>query len=261
MNKKTLMIGIVSIIHFAFTDIKKEGYSLSDYITTFSESKKVENKTGWAFWFIPANGIADTLSVKMSYVNNGIKTHEPHAHFEDELFYMVEGVAIVHLNGEEQLFKPGDAFYAPGNAMHNICRAGEQPIKYLMFKRETSGGLSNPFLPALKNYTMKDCFTSFAQSHLSESLFGETMWYLKKELSDGGLNAQLHILSDSTICLNSKSDEQEVCFILEGCAEISMNGEHQIVEALSCCYFPPKSEHYIKKEDAQKLKFIIVKTK
>ena len=236
-------------------------HTISDYITTFSEERVIKNANGWAFWFIPPGGIADTLSVKMSFVDTGEKTHEPHTHFEDELFYMVEGTSIVHLNGEEQVLNPGDAFYAPGNSSHNIRRTNSSPIKYVMFKREINGKLDKPFLPGIQNYTMKDCLVPFRQNKLVGKQGDKTMWYLTKRMSVNGLNAQLHIQTGSEASNTEKDSSQGVYFILEGNAIVTVNDESKNIKALSSCYFPVGSNHSIQKIEGDTLKYIIVKTK
>lgn len=231
------------------------------YITSFSEERVQNNSTGWAFWFIPSGGVADTLSVKMSCVNKQMGTHAPHLHFEDELFYMVAGTAIVHLNGEEQVLKTGDAFYAPGNSSHSIRRTNpDEAIKYVMFKRETPGKLQVPFLPVIKEYTMKDCLVPFNESTLVRKGGERTMWLLTNEIS-GGLNAQLHLSEHSSLNNELKQTEQKVYFILEGKAEVSVNGETKVIEALSSFYCPPNTKHNIRKADGNMLTYIVVRTK
>ena len=52
----------------------------------------------------------------MSCVDKGIKTHEPHSHFEDELFYMVEGTSVVHLNGAENQYTTAAVYAVYGDS-------------------------------------------------------------------------------------------------------------------------------------------------
>ncbi|MCS3049382.1 hypothetical protein NXV05_05340 [Parabacteroides johnsonii] len=92
MNKISFAVSFLLLaVCTSLAQKNKKEYTISDCITFFSEERVVKNSTGWAFWFIPADGIADTLSVKMSCVDKGIKTHEPHSHFEDELFIWSKG--------------------------------------------------------------------------------------------------------------------------------------------------------------------------
>lgn len=262
MNKISNIISILLVATtVCFAQGNKRIYSLSDCITTFSEDRVQKNRTGWAFWFIPSKGIADTLSVKMSCVDNQTGTHDPHAHFEDELFVQVKGTATVHLNGEEHLLQEGDAFYAPANSSHSIRRVNDSPIWYVMFKRETPGGLKVPFLPAKKEYTMADCLIPSNHSSLVLKKDEYTMWYLTKEMTAGGLNAELHIPTDASIHTIDKSPDQAVCFILEGKAKVTINGESRVVEALSSCYCPTEALCSIQKEGDTKLEYIVVRTK
>lgn len=263
MNRIRIITSLLSFaISVSFAQSNKKEYTISNCITSFSEERVVKNSTGWAFWFIPADGIADTLSVKMSCVNQGIKTHEPHSHYEDELFYMVEGSSIIHMNGEEQVFNEGDAFYAPGNSSHNIRRTDkDQTIRYLMFKREIRGKLSDPFLPGIKDYSMKDCMIPFNPTLLTEKGNEKTLWYLTKEMSAGGLNARLCIVSDSDLPEDDGYPGQEVYFILEGQAEVSLNGESRVISSLSSFYCPPGSKHSIRKVGNGVLKYIVTRTK
>lgn len=262
MIKRSSIISILLVAAMVcFAQGNKQTYSLSDCITTFSEERVQKNRTGWAFWFIPSKGIADTLSVKMSCVDNLSGTHEPHAHFEDELFVQAKGTAMVHLNGEEHLLREGDAFYAPANSSHSIRRVDNSPIWYVMFKRETPGGLKTPFLPARKEYTMGDCLIPSDSSSLILKEDEYKMWYLTKEMTANGLNAELHIPADAMVHTFGKSPDQAVYFILEGKAKVTINGESRVVEALSSCYCPPHAQCSIQKEDDMKLKYIVVRTK
>lgn len=67
--------------------------------------------------------------------------------------------------------------------------------------------------------------------------------------------------SDSHLYKQDDYAGQEVFFILEGKAEVTVNDEKRIVEALSSCYCPPGSKHSIQKAGGDRLKFIVVRTK
>lgn len=213
------------------------------------------NKTGWAYWFITPGGIADTLSVKMSYVDKGINTHLPHMHKEDELFYLIEGEAKVHLNGEERFIKAGDSFYAPGNSLHNISRIDTMnAIKYVMFKRETPNGLDNAYLPKNKDYSIENCLSLSSSMNLKDT----SRWCLTKEFTNNGLNAQFCILKKNSL-RQYHDNGQIVCFILEGKVLVTIDNHSYVVEALSSCYFPAESICKIQVMDDY-VKYLLVKT-
>lgn len=225
---------------------------LKDCIHTYDESRIEPNATGWAYWFIPAGGVADTLSVKMSMVDKGVKTHDPHSHFEDELFYMVEGESIVYLNGEEQKLRPGDAFYAPGNSWHNIRRTDmNQAIRYVMFKRELKGKLKEPYLPGKENYKMADCYVPYSDS--------KSLCYLSKEMSADGLNVER--VKTTKKHQVKQAEKQAVYFLLKGVAKVTLNGEECELSPLSSIYVPEGAKFMIRPVGKEALEYMIVHTK
>lgn len=226
--------------------------ALKDCIHTYDESRIEPNGTGWAYWFIPAGGVADTLSVKMSMVDKGVKTHDPHTHFEDELFYMVEGESIIYMNGEEQRLRPGDAFYAPGNSSHNIRRTDmNQRIRYVMFKRECKGKLKQPFLPGKADYKMKDCYVPYQEA--------DKLCYLSREMSDGGLNVERWKTSSKHRV--KKAASQAVYFLLEGEAEVNLDGEKCTLRPLSSIYVPEGASFSIRPAGKGTLDYMVVHTR
>lgn len=225
--------------------------SLKQCVHTYSDTRIERNGTGWAYWFIPAGGVADTLSVKMSMVNKGVKTHDPHSHFEDELFYMVEGESIVYLNGEEQRLRPGDAFYAPGNSSHNIRRTDmSQNIRYVMFKREIKGKLSKPYLPGKKNYKMADCYVPYSDT--------ESLCYLSKAMSANGLNVE-RVKTTKRYQINNAT-KQAVIFLLNGVARVKINNEECEVSPLTSVYVHKGADFSIRPSDKETLEYMIVFT-
>lgn len=225
--------------------------ALKDCIDTFDERRVEPNATGWAYWFIPAGGVADTLSVKMSMVNKGVKTHDPHSHFEDELFYMVEGEAIVSLNGEEQRLRPGDTFYAPATSWHNIRRTDmNRPIRYVMFKREFKGKLNKPYLPGKNDYKMADCYVPYSNAN--------PLLYLTKEMSANGLTAER--IKTSKKQQVKKANKQAVYFLLKGKAKVCLNGEKCEVHPMSSIYVPQGAYFTICPLGKETLEYILIHT-
>ena len=229
----------------------------------FSTNEVEPNGTGWAFWFIPIGGQADTLSVKMSYVDRGVKTHDPHHHNPDELFVMIEGESVVTLNGEEQRLQPGDAFYAVAQSSHNISRTDmNAPIKYVMFKRETKGEVPRPYPVALPRYTMKDCYVPYSEARFSsDSGTGDQhQWLLTPEMTLGGLSADLRLVSDERLRKPRAYHGQQVVFIVEGEAEVTVGKDRQTLHALASAYVPARQKYTIRKKSGKRLRYILVRT-
>ncbi len=228
---------------------------------TFSKYNEEPNNLGYAYWFVPIGSYGDTLSVKMSYVDKGEKTHDPHHHNPDELFVMVDGISIVSLNGEEQELQPGDGFYAPAQSSHNIRRAITRfPIRYVMFKRETKGEIPQPFSCNKPDYKMADCYIPYSNSALQQvSSTEKTLTYLSKDFSNG-LNAVLHVVNDQKVRQETQFTDRQVYFILQGEARITIDGESQTLPAMSTCWCPAGSHHSIQNTGNGELRYFVIRT-
>ena len=66
----------------ALTVFAANAVAQNPYTKSFSQAGVVPNRTGWSFWYMPT-GVADTLNVKVSYVDTGMASHTPHAHNHD----------------------------------------------------------------------------------------------------------------------------------------------------------------------------------
>ena len=64
----------------------------------------------------------------------GKGTHAPHEHDEDEFFFVLEGTAEFHLNGETAEGGPMTSFYCPTGSKHGIRNVGNTELKYLVIK-------------------------------------------------------------------------------------------------------------------------------
>ncbi len=70
----------------------------------------------------------------MSVVKPNAQTHKPHFHKEDEFFFVIEGKAEFHLNGETKVVDKYATFYCPANSVHGIRNVGDTELKYLVIK-------------------------------------------------------------------------------------------------------------------------------
>ena len=229
---------------------------LCDCICVLDETKASPNKAGWAFWFIP-KGAADTLTVKMSSVYLLPGTHTPHSHNEDEGFYLAQGTAVVTLNGEERTIPAGSSFYCPGGSTHCIRRAGEEPIRYVVIKRETVERLETVSEPALKNYTVDDCIASPAPA----GNLAQPYVYIGKELS-GGMNVRMESLppGDET-GKEYRLPQQEAFYVVEGTAEVRLDGERERIGPNTSFYCPAGRLHGIRNAGTEPLRDLVIRTR
>ena len=237
-------------------------YPIADYLNTLDETKADSNSSGWAYWFVP-KGEADTLTIKMSSVWKVVGTHEPHAHNEDEAFFIAQGPVIVHLNGEERELQTGDFFYTPSNSSHNIRRAGEGPIKYLVMKRETTEKLDKPYTVAKADYTMDDCtFFPMNDANWASGAPGRVI-AIDENFSDGLRVAMRRVTKDDAAFQNQEphAHTQEVIYIVSGQAEVTLdNSEPTVIGPNTSFYCPAGVMHSIKQVGEEPMVFLAIIT-
>ena len=126
---------IALILVFATTDISvgNPAYSIENVVNSFDESRVKPTKVGYQYWFVD-KAFADGKTLKLSVVNPNAATHAPHTHEEDEFFFVLEGTAEFHLEGETRTGGPMTSFYCPPGMKHGIRNVGDTELKYLVIK-------------------------------------------------------------------------------------------------------------------------------
>jgi len=106
---------------------------IKNYVNQFDSTKLSPTNAGYQYWFVDKKtGNGKTL--KLSVVKPGAATHPPHKHAEPEIFYILEGTAMLYLNGDSAVAKPNSSFYCPPMSMHGLRNAGKSTLKYLVIK-------------------------------------------------------------------------------------------------------------------------------
>mgnify|MGYP001821320771 CR=1 FL=1 len=108
-------------------------YTIANTVNTFDPEMVQESKNGYVYWFADKQ-LADGKTLKLSVVEPGKGRHEPHEHAEDEFFFVLEGTAEFHLNGETAVGGPMTSFYCPTGSKHGIRKVGDTDLKYLVIK-------------------------------------------------------------------------------------------------------------------------------
>ena len=109
-------------------------YTIANCVNQFDRTKISETKVGYQYWFVDKKFL-DGRTLKMSVVAPHSATHDPHLHIEDEFFFVLEGTAEFHLNGETIKAEPYASFYCPPNSVHGIRNIGDIELKYLVIKK------------------------------------------------------------------------------------------------------------------------------
>lgn len=140
-NKMTISILVIFTLIFIIVlnlngqdDTNKTKYTIDNCVNQFDSTKISETKVGYQYWFVDKKFL-DGRTLKMSVVAPHSATHDPHLHIEDEFFFVLEGTAEFHLNGETIKAEPYASFYCPPNSVHGIRNIGDTELKYLVIKK------------------------------------------------------------------------------------------------------------------------------
>ena len=112
---------------------KSTTFTIHNCVNEFSIAGIESTKAGYQYWFADRNFI-DGRTLKLSVVKPHEATHPPHAHIEDEFFFVLEGRAELFLDGSTKLVGPYTSFYCPSGSRHGIRNIGNTELKYLVIK-------------------------------------------------------------------------------------------------------------------------------
>lgn len=59
------------------------------------------------------------------------ETSQPHSLKTSEVYYILSGTGVMHIEDETQLVEPGDAVYIPPNARQFIHNCGNEPLVFI----------------------------------------------------------------------------------------------------------------------------------
>ena len=108
-------------------------YTIDNTVNTFDKTKIEKTNVGYQYWFADKH-FAEGKTLKMSVVKAYSATHAPHVHEEDEFFFVLEGTAEFHLDGNTTIGGPMTSFYCPSGVKHGIRNIGDSELKYLVIK-------------------------------------------------------------------------------------------------------------------------------
>ena len=132
-----LLAGLFSASAQETTKVKdpaKKEFSIENCVSEFSMEGTVETSVGYQFWFVDKEFL-DGRTLKMSVVAPGKATHAPHAHGEDEFFFVLEGKAEFILDGKTEVAEAYSSCYCPPDIPHGIRNVGDTELKYLVIKK------------------------------------------------------------------------------------------------------------------------------
>lgn len=252
----SLIFLLFSFCSFAQVKSTNSKIDIEALIDRFYSSKTTKNNNGWFHYYIPKD-MGDTLTVKMSCVFEGKQTHAPHIHNEDEAFYIVKGPVIFHINGVEKVLNEGDFIYTPSGSSHNIQRASNDTIKYLVIKREWVKNLEDPYKVGNPDYTFDDCLVT---NKSYNNLNFNNITLLNKKFADGFQVTINKIQKNKSFSNKLNSHNQTAIYILEGETKININNQEAIIGGNSTFYSPKGSTFNLTNIRDEPLLFLSITT-
>lgn len=97
---------------------------------------KPHDKGGRRDFFNRPTVMGKRLEMHVTSLNQGLKSHDPHTHFAEEIILMVQGNAKMQIGNSFYDGTMGDVFFLPSNAPHNLINTGEGQAIYYAFQFE-----------------------------------------------------------------------------------------------------------------------------
>lgn len=108
-------------------------------------------------------------------------------------------------------------------------------------------------------YDLSSCVNTFDSLRTEKTAAGWQYWFVDKNFIDGRTIKLSEVGPRSASHLPHRHSEDEFFFILEGEAELYLNGETRIVRPFTSFYCPSQSLHGIRNVGDSQLKYLVIK--
>ena len=95
-------------------------------------SFQVHQPKGLARFFVDADLPDRRLTIHISEVGPGARSHPPHQHEGVEAFYMLEGEGTLEIAEERQLIRANEAVVFDPTKLHGLVNTGDAPMRYIV---------------------------------------------------------------------------------------------------------------------------------
>ncbi len=110
-----------------------------------------------------------------------------------------------------------------------------------------------------KKFVLNNCVNEFNLSKIESTKVGFQYWFVDKNFLDGRTIKMSVVKPHSATHPPHKHLEDEFFFILEGKAELYLDGKTKEVEGLASFYCPTNIEHGIRNIGDKELKYLVIK--
>ncbi len=108
-------------------------------------------------------------------------------------------------------------------------------------------------------YTIGNCINEFTPAKIESTKAGYQYWFVDRDFLDGRTVKMSVVNPREATHPPHQHSEDEIFFILEGKAEVYLNGETRVIEPYATFYCPPGSQHGIRNMGDSILKYLVIK--
>ena len=108
--------------------------------------------------------------------------------------------------------------------------------------------------------TLRSCVNEFSPARIESTKAGYQYWFIGRHFLDGRTVKMSAVRPHTATHPPHRHGEDEIFFILEGSAEVFLNGERKVLHPYATFYCPPGSEHGIRNVGDSELKYLVLKT-
>jgi mannose-6-phosphate isomerase-like protein (cupin superfamily) len=109
-------------------------------------------------------------------------------------------------------------------------------------------------------FTFDACVNRFTISRVESTKAGYQYWFVDRNFLDGRTLKMSAVKPHAATHLPHRHPEDEIFFVLEGTAEVFLNGEKTLLQPYASLYCPPNSDHGIRNAGDTELKYLVIKT-
>ena len=118
---------------------------------------------------------------------------------------------------------------------------------------------AHPAAPGPGHFTLGTCVNEFAPARVESTGAGYQYWFVGKDFLDGRTLKMSVVKPHGATHPPHRHAEDEFFFVLEGTAEVILNGETRVVHPYTSFYCPSDSLHGIRNPGDTELKYLVIK--
>lgn len=110
-----------------------------------------------------------------------------------------------------------------------------------------------------RRFTLGTCVNEFNPARVESTAAGYQYWFVAKDFLDGRTLKMMVVRPHEATHPPHRHGEDEFFFVLEGTAELILNGETKVVHAYTSFYCPSDSLHGIRNPGDTDLRYLVIK--